>query len=343
MTIQTTTQYAAQVRQALADLPPAIFEELLEDLDEHLAEVAAESGGDLGSTLGAPQAYARELRRAAGLPPGPELANDSAPAWVRAKVDHMLASDPGQATLAFLPELRPAWWVLRAWLAVVALSFVTGIGSVLLPFGLLLSVPVLAAAIVLSVRLGRWAQARPVVDPRQRLLTVAGNATLALVALFVLVGVGQSGTGNSYAGPGYVDPQPTLARADGTPITNLYPYSTDGQPLSGVLLYDQDGRSVDNLSTNTFEGQEIVRALTPGQPPPPSNSYPQAQQVRSYDGPEPTLLPLPGPALPTPSAEASPSATPSPSPTALPRPSPAASASASPGATAPAAGPSPTR
>lgn len=353
MTVQT---YAAEVRRTLADLPPATYDELLEDLDDHLAEAAAElgvgAGGDLQTALGPPQEYARELRRAAGLAAEPVVAPATS-ARLRSQVDRLAASDPVRAALAFLPELRPAWWVLRAWLAVVALSFVTGPRSLLLPFGLLLSVPVVAAAIVLSVRLGRRAQARPPVEPGRRLLVLAGNAALGLVALLVLGGVAQSGTGSSYADPApYAGPGPTLTRADGTPITNLFPYSSDGQPLSGVLLYDQDGRPVDNLSTSRAEdGRTLERVLPSGQAPPPSNSYPQQQRLAS-DGTDPlappqVLMPDATPS-PSPTESSAPSATPSasasppasPSPTSSPRRSVAPSASP---AGSPRPGPVPTR
>jgi uncharacterized membrane protein len=63
------TAYAAAVRAALADLPPAAREDLLEDLEQHLHEVAEEEGS-LHARLGPPQVYAEELRASAGLSPG---------------------------------------------------------------------------------------------------------------------------------------------------------------------------------------------------------------------------------------------------------------------------------
>ncbi len=59
--------YLEAVRRALADLDPAVRDELLEDLPEHLAEVAAEGEGTLTERLGPPEAYAAELRTAAGV------------------------------------------------------------------------------------------------------------------------------------------------------------------------------------------------------------------------------------------------------------------------------------
>jgi hypothetical protein len=61
------------MRAALSDLPPAEVDELLEDTEEHVRELAREHGEDqLELRLGNPEAYAAELRSAAGYPPPPE-------------------------------------------------------------------------------------------------------------------------------------------------------------------------------------------------------------------------------------------------------------------------------
>src|SRR5207302_519663 len=118
--------YAAAVRAALADLPPAEAQALLEDLDDHLAEVAAESTEPLAQRLGPPQAYAAELRsayRTTGLD------DDRRRTPVARQLRHLRERITGSSSYrevrAFLPELRPAWWVLRAYLAVLvaAVSF----------------------------------------------------------------------------------------------------------------------------------------------------------------------------------------------------------------------------
>ena len=59
-------RYAAAVRAALASLPDAERESLLEDLESHLAEVAGESDQSLEERLGKPATYAAELRAAYG-------------------------------------------------------------------------------------------------------------------------------------------------------------------------------------------------------------------------------------------------------------------------------------
>ena len=61
--------YVTAVRGWLGDLPPDEVEDLTGGMEADLSERAAESGERLGGLLGEPQAYAAELRSAAGLPP----------------------------------------------------------------------------------------------------------------------------------------------------------------------------------------------------------------------------------------------------------------------------------
>lgn len=69
----TTERFLTRMRAALSDLPPAEVDELLEDTEEHVRELAREHGEDqLELRLGNPEAYAAELRSAAGYPPPPE-------------------------------------------------------------------------------------------------------------------------------------------------------------------------------------------------------------------------------------------------------------------------------
>jgi len=119
-------QYAAAVGAALADLPENTRNELLEDLPAHLAEVAAEveaEGGTLQDRLGTPAAYAAELRATLGHDTptnrGARMAAATAKARGRLRVaDTKLGNLIGYATLSeFATLLRPAWWVLRGYLA----------------------------------------------------------------------------------------------------------------------------------------------------------------------------------------------------------------------------------
>lgn len=320
MSAPDVAAYAARVRAALGDLPADLREDLLEDLEAHLADVAAESSDPLHVRLGPAEAYAEELRTAAGLGRFAG-ASSSHRSWRDSPtarwVDGVRARPEARAVLAFLPELRPAWWVARAWLGLLALDFLFGtVRSFpvpdLLGLGPLVGLPVLVGAIVLSVRAGRrgWPQ-----DARSRLVAAGVNTVLALLAVSAVLGVQDRSyvyAGEQVSG----SPEPTsLVHSDGTPITNLFPYSADGRPLTGVLLYDQDGRPVDDLATYDAQGQEYRRLVVPGAAPAPANSFPQALGVVTYDS---AGQPSTSPVGPTPSAP--PSATPSPTAPVAPLP-----------------------
>lgn len=345
---QDVAQYAAQVRAELGDLPPSLLDDLLEDLDEHLAEVAAEGGEPL-LVLGRPADYAAELRAAAGLPRRPTPSGSVRWDHLQARSQRVRRHPAVQDVLAFLPELRPAWWVLRALLAVLALDYVflgspTGLG------GLVLALPLLAAAVVVSVRAGQRSRRQPARDRRQQLLSLGANGLLGIVALVALAAVLDRGSEVGYAeapsyGPygGYAS-GPGLTHPDGSPITNVFPYSADGRPLTGVLLYDQDGRAVDELSTTTREGWPVERVAQPDGAPVPANSYPQQQRVLRTDEfgtPVEEVLPAPEPTSPSPAPPVPTTAPPSASTSVPPSGTDTAPPAATPGAGAVAPVPTP--
>jgi hypothetical protein len=323
---QTTTDpevaaYARQVREALADVPAARLEELLEDLEEHLVEVAAETPGPLTDRLGSPADYAAELRRAAGLP---ETTPDAPTGTARPRLIERLRERYGDhsavvAVRDFLPELRPAWWVVRGWAAVAAVDAVfTGPVDLPLPtLGLgVIGWLVTAGAVAWSVRWGL--RTRAAGTPLTH-VTAAANLVLAVCALVATVGLVAAAPSPDYASEVSYDTGPTtLTHEDGTPITNIVPYGPDGEPLTGVLLYDQDGRPIDNLSTYTTDGSEVRPQSGPAQP---DNAYPQAQVVTAYDqygNAQETEVPLP-----LPSAQPTPTAAPTePTPEPVPAPVP---------------------
>ncbi|MCZ2825136.1 MULTISPECIES: HAAS signaling domain-containing protein [unclassified Modestobacter] len=286
-------EYAAAVRAALTDVPADRCEELLEDLEDHLAEVAADGEAPLEFRLGSPRHYADELRAAAGLPTAPVADQDQV--GLTELVGRVRAWEPVRQVEAFLPELRPAWWVVRAWAAVTAVDVVfvggtsfpvptLGLG----PVGLLVT----GAAIAWSVRLGLRARAEQREPGHRAALVNAGLGVLTLVALVGLAG----GPGVATAETVYVDdPQPDqLVHEDGTPITNILPFSSTGEPLSGVLLYDQDGRPIDDLADVTVDGDQVE--TVPDAPLQPGNAYPQQRQVRGWDQyGEETVVPMPLP------------------------------------------------
>ena len=168
MTEREIADYVERVRRALADLSPADRDELLEDLPEHLAEVAAEDAGALVDRLGTPEAYAAELRAAAGLrapDPSPDLDERVAAAVHRLRgrlrvLDARVGPVIGYANASeFLKLLVPAWWVLRGYLVAMLIAVVFTVG----PFGLLprlggsglAAVLLLAVCVVGSIWLGR--------------------------------------------------------------------------------------------------------------------------------------------------------------------------------------------
>lgn len=191
--------YARQVRAALADVPADRLTELLDDLEDHLVEVAAECGEPLAVRLGPPAEYAAELRRAAGLAEPAATADASWRTGVSAGLDRLTSSPQYAAVRDFLPELRPAWWVLRAWAPLVALDAVLfGRTSFPVPsLGFpLLGLLVTGAAITWSVRLGLRARRDP--ERGDARVAVVVNGLLALLTLVAF----RRGGRPAGAGPG---------------------------------------------------------------------------------------------------------------------------------------------
>jgi hypothetical protein len=312
-------RYATAVRAACGDLPGPDRELLLEDLEDHLQEVAAEAGGPLEERLGRPEAYAAELRASAGLPgPGVGVAGGrrEAGSWLRrtwgaqqlGRLWTAVSTHPaGRATLAFLPELRPAWWVLRGYLAVQAVAVAVS----LLIHGVGLSFPVPAlfdgrvlgliatvAAVVVSVALGRRRQE---VNPRTRALTLAGNAALAIFAVLMALELGANEASGDLYHPEYVtsDGGPVSGlRADGREITNIFPFDADGRPLQDVYLIDQDGNPI--VATH-YDNEYLVPSIpVDGNGDEVPNRYPQVQHEvdaagARQPGPTPEFRPPPAP------------------------------------------------
>lgn len=300
--------YAASVRAALSDLPPDQAEVLLEDLEDHLREIAAEAGGPLAERLGSPDQYAQELRAAYGAAHANGRRQDSAGRDLQRVIAWVTESAWYREFRAFLPELRPAWWVLRAYLVVLVLTAAFSPGYNLRPIPNpfskrgLLEIIVAAIAIVLSVRLGR--RNRPLAKGG-RLLAIAANVAIALLALPVLVSMGTFPSAMiSYAGQSVEQP---LTKPSGL-VTNIYAYSKDGKPLSDVLLYDQDGQPLMLNATGDVKTDYPIGA--DGQPI--TNAYPLRQ--RHLNG-EPVAGPrVAFPPWPATSPTASPTASTSPSP-----------------------------
>jgi uncharacterized membrane protein len=315
-------RYAAAVRSALADLPASEREDLLEDLEDHLAEVATESDIPLTQRLGSPDEYAAELRAAYGARTGERPRRRPFHAALAALRTSIVYQD----LAAFLPQLRPAWWVLRGYLAVLVLTaaflrFRDGFISLrLFPSPLtsrgLLQIVATIVAIWVSVAIGR----RGFASRRGwRSAALVANALILLAALPVLLNM-SGAVGSPYFPPNpytqYPPPDYAAVTNPLADVTNIYAYTKDGRPIQNVLLYDQNGQPVQVLGGGKGtigKGQPVTPQYPIGADGQPiMNAYPLAET----DG-NGNTVPAPRVAIP-PFASPSPTPSPSPSPTATP-------------------------
>jgi hypothetical protein len=255
--------------------------------------------------------------------------------------------------LDFLPSLRPAWWVLRAWVAVRLLEVITTSVDPWHEFSLiprvgdstLTGLLALLVAVPASVYVAR----DTVPDGWRRRAVGAGEGILVLFTVaMVLSGLGddQHGSGDTAGQVSYVQqgPQGGLTE-DGQQVSNLYVYDQSGKLLNGVLVYDQDGRPVSATPYSLYAGGNVIdndgwldgngnlvtniypqRVLTPqwSQPdrgthfvamPPPSVNLPQGLHHAPLPG-DPQQSSSPSPTTnPTTSSTTSPTTSPNSSPT----------------------------
>lgn len=137
-----------------------------------------------------------------------------------------------RGVLGFVVSLQPAWWVLRALVAVAL------VGGLLLGGGLVAWLLLSAVFVPLSVALGHLSRRdRRWVWPVVPLNAFAAALLPALFGVFTPVVATPSDAG-SYG------PYPGLWQ-DGEQVTDVRPVDATGQPLSGVYLFDQDGRPLD--------------------------------------------------------------------------------------------------
>jgi hypothetical protein len=309
------TSYVEAVRAALAGLPEATRDELLEDLPEHLAEVQAEGTGTLSERLGTPEAYAAELRATAGyvggFPDPPPAGAWVSPREAWANVQRVL----GRADVRvgpvigyerasdFLVLLRPAWWLLRGYLVAMAIVvfFDGGADRGLLPRlggSTLLSLMLLAGCLIVSIligkRAGSWA-----VWPRYALR--AGTVVLVLFAFSGFVTADREVRDDSYVG--------VNTSFDSNPYSNVqdvYVYDSHGNLVPGARLFDQDGSPI---QLGQGYPATCVDPDTGESTPSHSMGYPYCPQnapfiAPSAGTPQPAVSASPGstvPALPDPS------------------------------------------
>jgi hypothetical protein len=304
--------YAASVRAALSDLPADQANVLLEDLEDHLNEIAADPGGPLTERLGPPEQYAQELRIAYGAAHVSSERQDPALRDLQRARAWLMGSEWYGQVRAFVPELRPAWWVLRGYLAALILTAAFSAGYSLGPIpdpttkrGL---AEILAAgvAIWLSVRIGRRSRKLP---QGARFLAVSANVLIALVAVVVL-GSMHRFVYSELIGTSTPEQSPFTAAFAAGPVSNIYPYSQDGKPLTNVLLFDQDGRPITVQQSEAQTSYPIGadgKAIT--------NAYPLTQRHINGDPVVAPRVAFPPWPTPSPSAASTPTSSPSPSAT----------------------------
>jgi hypothetical protein len=256
-TMTTTTlptdDFARAVRAALSDLPPDEVDDLTDGLEADLGERAADQNSP---EFGDPDAYARELRAAAGLPPRSASrpgGNESLlpRAW-RELVGGLreLKRRPMIARLAaFFVSIRPLWWAFRAWVFYGVITWILGVSPLAWnPATILLGV----GSLIVSVQFGRgkW---QPKAWMRSTLLAV--NVMVVLTVPVTLLATsfafrsqidnafadGQSNSTLNYSGLEY----------NGRSITNIFAYDASGKPLTNVQLFDQSGKPLNTVADTT--------------------------------------------------------------------------------------------
>ncbi len=258
---QDLRAYAARVRSALADLGPENVDDLTDGLEANLADALADDRrqhrASLADEFGTPEAYAAELRTAAGMAPagrprrtfGDVLRAPDRRA--RAAGERLLGRLRERAwwppVEEFALSLRPAWWVLRGWVVYQLVARLLGVAPAWLPqhgAAWLL----LLGAVVASVQAGRrlWFTTRPATGVVRAVSVVAAVAVLPLVVWQN----GQEAWARSVAnggwggGTSYVEVPQDGVVVDGMPVSNLFVYDADGNPLTDVQVYDDRGRQV---------------------------------------------------------------------------------------------------
>jgi hypothetical protein len=329
------TAYVEGVRAALSGLPDATRDELLEDLPEHLAEVAADDVGTLTDRLGPPSVYAAELLASAGYVggfPDPPASRTDHLAEIRETTLRRLRIVDVKAgpvfgyerASDFLILLRPAWWVLRGYLAAMVLAWTLDGGAQ--PIGLLpriggsevVALVLLGGSVWASIWLGRRSL-QLAKGPKYALW--AGSAVLVLVAMAGFLNADSSTRSTYYTDVNYDDPYGH--------VRDVFVYDEQGRLIDGARLFDQDGQPL-RLGdpycgyAYTEEAEAIERSTYPYCPenapfrmPGAEDAVPAAPSRSAPSGSAPTdpAAPESPPSEPTPTDRApSASVRPAPSP-----------------------------
>lgn len=267
------SEYAAQVRVALADLTPEQVDDLTDGLEADLMEAVedptAPSGSipvvdpgaardgrepsagalllDLSARFGSAADYAQELRAAAGLPAaasvppvrrrGPSGALRAMGNDIRetgADARRAITGHPRwPAVKDFLLVLRPVWWVVRAWVLATIVASFLGGRAAL--------VVALVGLTIVSVQYGRG---RWTVPERWSWAPTLLSA-LALVLLLPFAAAATDGGERIVTSETYYDVPPgDGVYVNGELVGNLFVYGADGTFLDGAQIVDDEGRPV---------------------------------------------------------------------------------------------------
>jgi len=311
MTTSTVTPeivaFAQGVRAALADLPAEEVDDLTEGLEADLAEAYAE---DLQRELPDPAAYATELRAAAGLPMRTKVKTGVlaglASSWHETRADLAVAvrRNPALASAVdFLGELRPAWWIVRAWLAAWLVAWFFGnergyglAGSWWLVF---------VAFAVVSVQWGRGRWQGAGVPA----LIAIGNVVAVVAFLPVMAAADDPRSSAGDFDRGFqsgVDATVNDPPADGLtfrghPVANIFAYDASGKPLRDVQLFTPDGKPLEPYASQSDDvpcaANECStvwqsRQLETGQPV--FNVFPLGTVAAEWDDQAQQTVPKPG-------------------------------------------------
>ncbi|HYN65630.1 MAG TPA: hypothetical protein VES93_02000 [Ornithinibacter sp.] len=317
--VEDVRAYVLAVRAWLADLPADEVEDLTAGMEADLAERAAESGGPLGGLLGEPEAYAAELRSAAGLPPRVDVVLPDA---VRRRPwTERLARDAHEvvARHPWLRELRPTWWLARGAVLGWVLAAVLGTGRTVL-------VPLVGA--VLSMWIGLALRRREPLATPARVALAAANVLAAVVLLPMVASYTSGSTGYSDEATMSVAGYPSQVAANGEPVQNLYAYDAAGNRLDGVRVYDQSGRALFVALDPLLDGSNPDLPVRPddGTPDVAADVFPLAWpghdswQDPGFGWTPPLTLPPLAATAAEPTSQAGPSPSPSPSASATSTP-----------------------
>ncbi len=289
--LDQVSAYAAAVRSHLGDLGAEQVDDLTDGLEADLAEALQDSAGgagpldgvsplDLDRRFGPAREYAAELRAAAGLEPllgaarrrpVREAMRATGESWEArgATLVGRLAQVPGGRWLVeTVPLLRPAWWLLRAWVwfvvAIFPVSVVFGlnVGQPFVPTGLV-GWLVLLGMVVLSVEWGRGhLHGRRL--PRSLLVLAHAVAVVAVVPLLVAF-IGQPTTQTVYFDGGYTAPPPASdgVVVDGMYVSNLFVYDAQGNELHDVQIFDDRGRPVRTIQPGSGQDWSLPGVTQP--------------------------------------------------------------------------------